>query len=375
MVTVVACGGPRTDEPAPAGGTGGASGMPAGSTVAARPTAIPTAGSPDTAAPGLTERPDTVPAPGSEKGDVAAPGTPAVPASLVARIEADLGLPADQWPLNILILGIDKAESFEGNTDVMMLVSVDPHSQSVFVLSIPRDLCLGPCEGHSSRINEVYKRKGLEELQRTIRNVTGLFVDHWIKVNFYGVESIIDALGGVRVQVSRDFDERLVYLDTDEEIRLYLEQGWNDLNGREAVAYARSRKYDAGGDFARICRQQQVLVGLREQALTPILVVGAPALLLGLNDAFRTDLPPESLPALGQLLIGIAPERIHTWTIHQRDGDLLRYVQGEDGANLLRPDFDAIRDFVQTALAISADAQVAAEDGTTSPHANCEGIT
>ena len=166
-----------------------------------------------------------------------------------------------------------------------------------------------------------------------------------------------------------------MYLDTDEEIRLYLEQGWNDLNGREAVAYARSRKYDAGGDFARICRQQQVLVGLREQALTPILVVGAPALLLGLNDAFRTDLPPESLPALGQLLIGIAPERIHTWTIHQRDGDLLRYVQGEDGANLLRPDFDAIRDFVQTALAISADAQVAAEDGTTSPHANCEGIT
>ena len=83
----------------------------------------------------------------------------------------------------------------------MMLVSVDPHSQSVFVLSIPRDLCLGPCEGHSSRINEVYKRKGMEELQRTIRNVTGLFVDHWIKVNFYGVESIIDALGGVRVQV------------------------------------------------------------------------------------------------------------------------------------------------------------------------------
>ena len=81
-----------------------------------------------------------------------------------------------------------------------------------------------------------------EALKQTVRSVTGLRVDHWMLVNFYGVETIIDRLGGVRVWSNREFDERFVYLDTDEEIRLILEGGWNTLNGRDAVAYGRSRK-------------------------------------------------------------------------------------------------------------------------------------
>ncbi len=273
--------------------------------------------------------------------------------------------------LNLLLLGIDKASHFEGNTDVIMIVSLDPQTDSVFILSIPRDLCLGACESHSSRLNEVYKRDGIDELIQTIRNLTGLHVHHWAMVNFQGVERIIDRLGGVAIRSNREFDERFVYLDTDEEIRLILEPGANTLNGREAVAYARSRKYDPQGDFARICRQQQVMHGLRDQVLSPALVVNAPGVLASLEGAFRTDFPFDRIAALGELALRIPPERINSWTIHRRDQQLLRSLQGEDGSNLLQPDVDAVRDFARTALIESTRDHTDDEGNPTFVRDNC----
>ena len=287
------------------------------------------------------------------------------------RTELDTSELEQAGRINLLVLGIDKADAFVGNTDVMMIVSIDPTSGSIFILSIPRDLCLGACEDHASRISAVYKLEGLEALKQTIRNVTGLRVDHWLLVNFYGVETIIDRLGGVRVWSNREFDERFVYLDTDEEIRLILEGGWNTLNGREAVAYGRSRKYDGGGDFARICRQQQVIRALREQALSPALIVNAPGVIAGLNGTFKTDFPIDGVPALAELLLSIPPERINSWAIHARDGELLVSVPGLDGANLLRPDLDAIRDFVRDALTESTREHADREGNATFIRENC----
>ena len=313
----------------------------------ARDTVAPVANTPS---PAATE----APAPTLTTG--AAGENPPTPTPTIAALPTPTPTPelTDTWTgqnrLNLLLLGIDKASHFEGNTDVMMIVSLDPQTDTVFVLSIPRDLCLGACEGHSSRLNEVYKREGIDELIQSIRNLTGLRVHHWAMVNFQGVERIIDQLGGVRITSNREFDERFVYLDTDEEVRLILEPGTNELNGREAVAYARSRKYDPQGDFARICRQQQVVRGLRDQALSPALVVSAPGVLASLEGAFQTDFPFDRIAALGELALRIPPERINSWTIHGRDQQLLRSIQGEDGANLLRPDVDAIRDFVRAAL-------------------------
>ena len=200
-------------------------------------------------------------------------------------------------------------------------------------------------------MNEIFKRQGMEPLQATLHNITGLPIDYFLLVNFYGVERIIDALGGVNVWSPREFDERFVYLDTDEEIRLVLEPGSNTLNGREAVAYGRSRKYDPGGDFARICRQQQVMRGLREQAL----VTGADRehprrASRKLGGAFRTDFPLEQLPALAELALRTPAQRVHSFAVHSRGGELLQWFTGEDGAFLLRPDLVAIRDFVADAF-------------------------
>ena len=76
--------------------------------------------------------------------------------------------------INLLLLGIDQAETFFGNTDVVMIVSIDQWSNSAFVLSIPRDLCLGTCETHASRINELYRLQNIEVVQQDIHDLTHL---------------------------------------------------------------------------------------------------------------------------------------------------------------------------------------------------------
>ena len=293
----------------------------------------------------------TAPFPGTPASGSATPAPGGIRAVTLPTGADDL--PGVEQRVTLLLLGIDQADSFEGNTDVIMLVSLDPESGSAFVLSIPRDLCLEACDTHSSRINEIYKRQGMEALQSTLHNITGLPIDYFLLVNFYGVERIIDALGGVNVWSPREFDERFVYLDTDEEIRLVLEPGLNTLNGREAVAYGRSRKYDPAGDFARICRQQQVMRGLRDQALSPALVVNIPAVIEEVGGAFRTDFPLERLPSLAELALRTPAQRVHSFAIHGGGGELLQWMTGDDGAFLLRPDLVAIRDFVADAFARS----------------------
>ncbi len=281
-------------------------------------------------------------------------------------------LPGVEQRVTFLLLGIDRAESFEGNTDVIMLVSLDPESGSALVLSIPRDLCLDACDTHSSRVNEIFKRQGMEALQATLHNITGIPIDYFLLVNFYGVERIIDALDGVNVWSPREFDERFVYLDTDEEIRLVLEPGLNTLNGREAVAYGRSRKYDPAGDFARICRQQQVMRGLRDQALSPALIVNIPAVIEELGGAFRTDFPLEQLPALTELALRTPAQRVHSFAVHSGGGELLQWITGVDGAFLLRPDLVAIRDFVADAFARSLESPTNAAGEPVFIADNCE---
>ena len=325
------------------------------------------------------QAPDTAAASPTAVQPAEAPTTPATPTPppptptpTLPPSYAVAPAPEPTERLNLLVLGVDQAESFVGNTDVIMVVSIDQASESIFVLSLPRDLCLGACDGHSSRINEVLKRRGMEDLKQTLRYVTGLHIDHWLLVNFHGVEAIIDQLGGVRVWSPREFDERFVYLETGEEIRLTLDEGWNTLDGRESVAYARSRKYDPGGDFARICRQQQVVRGLRGQSLSPALVVNAPGLIASLSGAFKTDFPIGSVPALGNLLLSIPPERINSWAVHARGHDLMVPEEGLDGAILWRPDLHAIRDFVQDSLLESTRGHLDEQGNPTFVRDNCE---
>lgn len=255
----------------------------------------------------------------------------------------------DEGRINILLLGIDKQDTREGNTDVMMLASIDPGTKSALLLSIPRDLCIHECETQLDRLNGVYEREGPDVLKQKVSEILGLPVDFFAAVNFNGFAEAIDLLGGIEFWVDRDFDELFEFLETREQLRLRLDSGWHELTGREALLLARSRKFDPDGDFARICRQQQLVRQIREKAVSVQIVPRIPELLLGLGEWFETDFPIASMPSFAELAITIPPSRLHSQAITDESG-MLETISGTDGAHLLRPDLDLIHNFVDQAL-------------------------
>ena len=336
------------------------------------PTEIPTPSSTPQAPVTATSKPDPTstptPLPPAAKSPTLPPATPAVEATptgeppddksgLLSKLkrsarEALLKLVPDwqdEGRINILLLGIDKQDTREGNTDVMMLASIDPGTKSALLLSIPRDLCLNECESYLDRLNGVYEREGPDALKERVSEILGLPVDFFAAVNFNGFAEAIDLLGGIDFWVERDFDELFEFLETREQLRLRLDSGWHELTGREALLLARSRQFDPGGDFARICRQQQIVRQIREKALSVQIVPRIPELLLGLGEWFETDFPVANMPSFTELAMTIPSARLHSQAI-TGENDMLETVAGADGAHLLRPDLDSIRDFVDKAL-------------------------
>ena len=266
---------------------------------------------------------------------------------------------ADRRVTSFVLLGLDKTSTLAGNTDVIMLVSVDPTAQQIVLLSIPRDLCAYDCQSWSDRINYIYYSKGPMVLLDTIHELTNIDVEHYVAINFDGFAKIIDALGGVRVNVDRDFSEQFGFPDGSTD-HLELSSGPNQLTGRQALMYARSRKFDAAGDFARICRQQQILKSLKDQVLSARTILAVPAILGDLRSSLATDFTLRELVSLLRTASGIRAEDVHSRVI-SNDGVLASPTRGSDGAYLIRPDAKAIQDFAGGSLGGAPPAAPAAE--------------
>ena len=310
------------------------------------PTAIAEPATPEDATPVPTPAPTPTPTP-----------TPEPELSLVDRLkrsarEAFLGLVPD-WPdegrINILLLGIDKQDRLDGNTDVIMLASIDPATDSVMLISLPRHLCIATCETWANRINAVALDRGFGALKAKVSVLLGLSVDFYAAVNFNGFADAIDLVGGIDLWVERDFDELFEFLETREQLRLKIDRGWHELSGREALLFVRSRKLDEGGDFARICRQQQVIRELRSRAISLGIIPRLPQLALELGNWFQTDFPMTSLPSFAELAVGIPRSRTHSFLINQEEG-LVEAITGTDGSQLFKPDREAILKFIDEAL-------------------------
>ncbi|HLF69014.1 MAG TPA: LCP family protein [Gaiellaceae bacterium] len=183
-----------------------------------------------------------------------------------AAKQLDVALPGQ--PAVALVIGYDQRTedgSFEGRSDTLMLVRADPGTDSISLLSFPRDLLVDiRCPGSSpffDRINVAYATCGPQGSLETVKSLTGLPVNYLITVNFRGFRQIVDRLGGVWLDVDRRyFNDRggpFGYATIN------LRPGYQRLDGRKALDYVRYRHTDS--DLYRVARQQQFVRSFRSQ--------------------------------------------------------------------------------------------------------------
>ena len=215
-------------------------------------------------------------------------------------------------PTTILLLGTDsaptRARSGLRHTDSMMLVRTDPEHNRIAYLSIPRDLRV-VVPGHGpDKINVAYQIGGARLTVRTVREYTGLPVNHLVIVDFARFEELIDALGGVTVDVpkpilSNRFD--CPYATSEQCSRWEgwrFEKGKHELSGRRALIYTRIRenRLDPGeNDLSRAERQQDVLQALTHELTSFGTLVKLPWVGDELTKPLATDLTTGEFVQLG----------------------------------------------------------------------------
>jgi LCP family protein required for cell wall assembly len=198
-------------------------------------------------------------------------------------------------------LGVDRrnADSGTNNTDTLILFYLDPETQQAAMLSIPRDLYVDIAGYGQNRINTAYSQGerdgtgGLTMARQTVSATLGIPVDHAVLIDFQVFTTVVDAIGGIDVEVPYDIYDP-TYPDSGIGYDpFYLPAGNYHLDGATALKYARTRA-TVGGDFGRTARQRQVVMAVRDRVLSldllPSLIAQSPQLWADLQGAFEADL-------------------------------------------------------------------------------------
>lgn len=223
-----------------------------------------------------------------------------------------LHLPRLTRPVNLLLLGvkvtssdiedydaIDRdgydslVDSFEGLSDTMLMMRFDPDEERIAVMSVPRDTRTN-VGGEVTKINEANRRGGPAMSAQAVSELMGgIGIDRYIRINVQGVEKLIDALGGVEVDVPKD----MKYQDDSQHLYINLKAGPQRLDGEKAMQFLRYR-YDDQGDIGRVQRQQMLMSALVDQALNPTTIARLPKILSVIQSHVDTNLSVEELVAL-----------------------------------------------------------------------------
>ena len=222
-------------------------------------------------------------------------------------------------PFTLLIMGIEDyaTDGQNGRTDSLMFATVNPKTKKISLMSIPRDSRV-PIVGKNKedKINAAHAYGGEEMAIKTVEGFLKVPVDHYIKIDFQGFKGIVDAVGGVTVDVPFDFWERS---DVDYYKKIHFKQGQQNLNGEEALAYVRMRKQDPNGDYGRAARQRQLLAAVAQKLNSTSTVFKIKDLTAVVGKYIKTDIPISDGLALYNKLSGFDPSTMQTLKLEGED--------------------------------------------------------
>jgi LCP family protein required for cell wall assembly len=236
----------------------------------------------------------------------------------------------------------------------MIVVTIDPESGALGMLSIPRDLWV-PIPGYGeNRINTAhflgdlhkYPGGGPALAKKTVSYNFGFPVHYYVRVNFEGFRRLIDMIGGIDIDVPHEIRDDQYPDENYGYDPLYIPAGRIHMDGDLALKYARTRKAD--NDFERARRQQQIILAVRDKVLSlnllPSLIPKIPELLRTLSDSIQTDIPMDELIMLARLARDLNTENIKTAVI---DETMTVPQTTPTGAYVLLPIREKIRPVVE----------------------------
>ena len=305
--------------------------------------------------PDATDRP----APSAPAGsDGPAGPTPAVtPETATARI-------------NVLLMGVDSAQSRSTElTDTLLVVSIDPETSDVALISFPRDISNFPLwdgRRYTGKINSLmtwarnhpdeFPDGPLPTLVRELGFLLGAPIHYYAALDLAGFRRMIDAAGGVTVDVEKPLnDARYDWLDGRRGFSIAA--GRHTLDGETALAYVRSRYSFNDNDFNRARRQQQVLLALRRQLTSPEMLPRVPELVELAGDTIRTDFPAERIGEMLDLASSVDNDSVRSVVLGP---PYARNPQSSDGIYRLELDMERL---ARLSIEIFGEASAYADDG------------
>lgn len=213
-------------------------------------------------------------------------------------------------PISILLLGTDTGalgRDFKGRTDTIIIATLNPKKQTMYLTSLPRDLAIR-IPNHESegiqKLNAAYAFGGINATQKVIEKTMGIPISYYALLNMGGLEKVVDAVGGVDVTPPLTFHYQSAHVTKGKRVH---------LNGKEALAYSRMRHEDPRGDYGRQTRQRQIIMATVQKANSYKSLFN-PKLFASLKGQLQTDVDFNTATSLYS--------KYHLATHHQKSNHL-----------------------------------------------------
>ncbi|MDR3349390.1 MAG: LCP family protein [Acidaminococcales bacterium] len=246
---------------------------------------------------------------------------------------------------NVVILGVDKRNDDAGRADAIIVAMYDPKAEKINLVSVPRDMRVYINGGRWDKINHAYNYGGTENVVAALEGFLGISIKYYVQVDFSGFERIVDAVGGVPLNVR----ERMYYEDPWDGpfgLVIDLEPGEQVLDGKKAMQFVRYR--DEEGDVGRVRRQQDFIAAFYAKMSDPAMWIRLPDLAAIALSSVSTNMGFADMLQIGRTLQKSSRTGLNAFAA---PGEPVHI----DGISYLLPDVMAIRTEVTKMLGMDAE--------------------
>lgn len=219
--------------------------------------------------------------------------------------------------VNILVLGIDALDSKYADkgsrSDTMMLFSMDPKTNTAFLLSIPRDSRVQIRNRGMDKINHAHAYGGIDLSLKAVKDLLQIPIHHYVRIDYKALFKTVDDIGGIEVELPKDIYHSDPYADPP--LLINIKKGKHLLKGQKAMEYLRFRGYEGDPDLVRISKQQEFVQKMMKKILSPASIGLVPKYIETWYSYVDTDMSKKDMLELAKDGIKLDPSKLRRETL------------------------------------------------------------